>query len=86
MATQQFVVQSEFFVHFAMHASLLVESYVVHVKPSQQLRAPPHVSFAPAHWQSSASAQKPLSGIFANGMQHPVSQSDAAVHGFRHPA
>jgi hypothetical protein len=36
MAMQQLVAQSSFFVHFGLHASLFVESYVVHVKPSQQ--------------------------------------------------
>jgi hypothetical protein len=35
IAMQQFVSQSEFFVHFGLHARRFVESYVVHVKPSQ---------------------------------------------------
>ena len=86
MAMQQLVAQSSFFVHFGLHASLFVESYVVQVKPSQHSRAPPHVSSAPAHWQSKASAQKPLSGMFANGMQQPLAQSAAVLHGSRQPA
>jgi hypothetical protein len=36
IAMQQSVVQSAFVVHFGMHASRFVESYVVQVKPSQQ--------------------------------------------------
>ena len=36
IAMQQSVAQSAFVLHFGMHASLFVESNVVHVKPSQQ--------------------------------------------------
>ena len=36
IAMQQLVSQSEFFVHLGLHARRFVESYVVHVKPSQQ--------------------------------------------------
>jgi hypothetical protein len=86
IAMQQFVEQSEFCVHLGLQARAFVESYVVHVKPSQHERAPPHVSPSPAHLQRSASAQKPLAGMFVKGMQQPVSQSAADVQGFRQPA
>ena len=36
MAMQQLVSQSEFLVHLGLQARRFVESYVVHVKPSQQ--------------------------------------------------
>jgi hypothetical protein len=38
------------------------------------------------HWQSDAATQKPLLGMFENGMQQPLAQSVPVAHCSRHPA
>jgi hypothetical protein len=84
--TQQLVEQSEFCVQVLWHASAPVPSNVEHAKPLQHCRVPPHVSPSPAHWQRIAAPQKPLFGMFANGMQQPLAQSAAVVHSSLQPA